>query len=262
MARAKAAWCAARTAAATPFASAEWKSAIPPAVGAAVDFEPDGEVARSLYAVPASAPPPAVTGPGTFFGERAGLPLAALLLIACFLPFLTLGPLSANMFNVVEVASTAGRYASRVNMETGLWLFRGLYIVPLLALVLIVQEWRGLAGPWLRIGTGLVGLVAPIAITFGARALFTPVSAPASIGRRLLRRLRDYIELDMLVPHIGIGWIAIALLSLALIAVGIFWRSRPAPHQLEQPPSGVTGTLYLIGRAAIWRPQRSSARGE
>jgi hypothetical protein len=209
------------------FAAAEWKSAGPPAAGTAVDFEPDGETARSLYALPVR--PADDAGPGAFLGERPGLPLAVLMLIACFLPFLTLGPLSANMFNLVEVASTAGRYASRVNMETGLWLFHGLYVVPLLALVLLVQEWRGRAGPWLRIGTGLVGLIAPIAISFGARAMFTPVSTPAmSIGRRLLRRLRDYVELDLFVPHVGIGWIAIGLISLALIAVGIFWRARPA----------------------------------
>ncbi|HEV7658554.1 MAG TPA: hypothetical protein VGO55_01790 [Allosphingosinicella sp.] len=207
------------------FASVEWKSATPPAVGAAVDFEPDGDVARSLYAVPKSAPPPVVAGPGTFFGGRPGLPLAVLLLIACFLPFLTLGPLSANMFNLVGVASTAGRYASRVNMETGLWLFHGLYVVPLIALVLIVQEWRGRAGPWLRIGTGLVGLIAPVAITLGARAMFTPVADRASLVRRLLRRAREFVDLDMFVPHVGIGWIAIGLLSLALIAVGLFWGS-------------------------------------
>jgi hypothetical protein len=212
------------------FAAAEWKSRTPAAAGIAVDFEPDGETARSLYALPAPPPAPATAlGPDGFLAARPGLPLAALLLIACFLPFLTLGPLSANMFNLVGVAASAGRYAPNLNMETGLWLFHGLYVVPLLALVLLLQEWRGRAGPWLRIGTGLVALLVPIAITLGARAMFTPVSAPAaSLGRRLLRRLRDYVELDMFVPHVGLGWIAIGLLGLALIAVGIFWRSRPA----------------------------------
>jgi hypothetical protein len=213
------------------FAAAEWKSKTPPAVGIAVDFEPDGDSARSLYAIPASAPPPAaLIGSDGFLAARPGLPLAALLLIACFLPFLTLGPLSANMFNLVGVASTAGHYASRVNMETGLWLFHGLYVVPLLALLLLVQEWRGRAGPWLRIGTGLVGLLAPVAITLGARALFTPAPGPARLGARILRRLREYVQVDAFVPHVGIGWIAIGLISLALIAVGLFWRSRPGPR--------------------------------
>jgi hypothetical protein len=216
------------------FAAAEWKSGAPPAAGIAVDFEPDGETARELYALPA---PFAPTGaePGAFFAGRPGLPLAALLLLACFLPFLTLGPLSANMFNLVGVASTAGRYAPLVNMETGLWLFHGLYVVPLLALILIVQEWRGRAGPWLRIGTGLVGLVAPVAIALGARALFTTVQAPGGLrlGARILRRLREYVNLDILAPHVGVGWIAIGLLSVALIAVGLFWPTRPP----SQPPA-------------------------
>ncbi len=219
------------------FAAAEWKSATPPAPGTAVDFEPDGESARGLYALPvpdAAATPAAVADPGAFLAARPGLPIAILLLLACFLPFLTFGPLSANLFNVVEVGSTADRLAPYVTMETGLWLFRGLYVVPLLALVLIFQEWRGRAGPWLRIGTGLVGLLAPIAITFGARALFTQVPEPVSIGARFVRYLRKHVQLDMFEPSIGIGWIAIGLLGLALIAVGIFWSSKraakPPPH--------------------------------
>jgi hypothetical protein len=213
------------------FAAAAWKSAAPPAAGIAVDFEPDGETAHSLYALPAPAAPPgrpapaAVAAPGAFFAGRPGLPFAALILIACLLPFLSLGPLSANLFNVVGVASTAGRYAPNVNMETGLWLFHGLYVVPLLALVLLFQEWRGRAGPWLRIATGLVGLVAPVAIALGARALFTTVQAPAGIRARVLRFLREHVQIDAFVPHVGIGWIAIGLLSLALIAVGVFWGS-------------------------------------
>jgi hypothetical protein len=207
------------------FAAAEWKSKTPPAAGIAVDFEPDGETARGLYALAAPAPPPAA-GPDGFLASRPGLPLALLILIACFLPFLSLGPFSANMFNLVEVASRAGRYAPNVNMETGLWLFHGLYVVPLLALFLLFQEWRGRAGPWLRIGTGIVGLVAPVAIALSARALFTTtVPGPARLGARILRRLREYVQLDAFVPHVGIGWIAIGLLSLALIAVGIFWHA-------------------------------------
>jgi hypothetical protein len=218
------------------FAAAEWKSATPPAPGTAVDFEPDGETARGLYALPVPAAPPApaaIAEPRAFLAGRPGLPLAALLLLACFLPFLTLGPLSANLFNLVGVASTADRYMLHVNMETGLWLFHGLYVVPLLASVLIVQEWRGRAGPWLRIGTGLVGLLAPVAIAFGARALFTPVADPTSIGRRILRRLSEYVEPAMFVPQVGIGWIAIGLLSVALIAVGIVLmpRAEPRPRQ-------------------------------
>jgi hypothetical protein len=210
------------------FAAAEWKSAAPAAAGMTVDFEPEGETAHSLYALPTAAPPRAAAEPGAFFAGRPGLPLAVLILLACFLPFLRLGPFSANLFNVVGVASTADRYMLHVNMETGLWLFHGLYVVPLLALFLILQEWRGQAGPWLRIGTGLVGLIAPVLIAFGARAMFTATPASTGIGAHLLRRLREHVELDIFVPKVGSGWIAIGLLSLALIAVGIAWRSRSA----------------------------------
>jgi hypothetical protein len=207
------------------FDAADWQGPALPAAGARVDFEPDDDRARSLYAIPEQA----VSG-RPFLTDRPGLPIVLLILLACFLPFLTLGPFSANLFNVVGVASSLGRYAPvNVNMETGLWLFHGLYIVPVLALVLLVLEWRGLAGRWWRIGTGLVGLVAPVAIALGARALFTPATTHhhASLGTRLLRRLGEYVAPDLFVPQIGMGWIALAVLSLALVVAGIFSPASP-----------------------------------
>ena len=132
---------------------------------------------------------------------------------------------------MVGTANSLGRYAPvNVDMETGLWLFHFLYIVPALAVVLLLLEWRGLAGRWTRIGIGLTGIVAPVAIALGARALFTttqPTSVTARLGRELLRRLREHS--DLFNPQIGMGWIAIGLLSLALVLVGIFWTSAPRP---------------------------------
>lgn len=203
------------------FAAADWQDDDAPEPGASVDFEPDGDRARSLYPLP---PPAEVMRP--FLADRPGLPVGLLLLVACGLPFLTVGPFSANLFNVVSVASSLGVYAPvNVNMETGLWLFRFLYVVPAAAALLLVLEWRGLAGRWWRIGIGLVGLVGPVAIALGARALFTAAAPPVTAGGRLLRALRRHVAPDLFVPHIGVGWIAIAVLSLALIATGIFWSS-------------------------------------
>ena len=172
-----------------PFEAAAWPGDEPPVPGTKVDFERDGDAARDLLPLPNEAAPAPSGDTAAWVAARPGLPVALLLLVACFLPFLTLGPLSANLFNVVGVASSLGRYAPvNLNIENGLWLFHGLYIVPVAALVLLLLEWRGLAERWWRIGIGLVGLLAPVAIALGARALFTASAPPASLGARLLDR--------------------------------------------------------------------------
>ncbi|HTU11148.1 MAG TPA: hypothetical protein VMG08_09655 [Allosphingosinicella sp.] len=207
-------------------AAAAWSGDSPPKAGDRVDFDAEGDMAVAVYALPDDI----IAAPGPFLADRPGLPIALLLLIACFLPFLTLGPITANLFNVVSTASSLGRYAPvNVNMETGLWLFHFLYVVPALAVTLILLEWRGLAGRWTRIGIGLVGLLGPVAIALGARALFTATTAPQGrLAARLLRKAREYLAPDLFVPQIGAGWIAIAVLSLALILAGLFWSSPAA----------------------------------
>lgn len=212
------------------FHAADWPGDTPPEPGMTVDFEPEDDRALDLCPLPGPSPETVVPAPDAaeWFAARPGLPLALLLLIACFLPFLTLGPLSANLFNVVSVASSLGRYAPvNVNMETGLWLFHFLHVVPACAALLILLEWRGLAGRWWRIGIGLVGLLGPVAIALGARALFTASAPSTSLGARLARKAREYVAPEAFVPQIGIGWAAIAFLSIALIAAGIFWSASP-----------------------------------
>lgn len=209
------------------FDAAEWNGPEPSVMGSLVDFEPEDGRALSVHPLP--APPGSAAASPSFLAGKPGLPLALLMLVACVLPFLTLGPFSANMFNIVGVASSLGDYAPvNVNMATGLWLFHFLYLVPVCALALVVLEWLGLAGRWWRIGIGLIALLAPVAIALGARALFTP-AAPnphLSLGARVLRRVGEVVAPDLFVPHIGLGWIALALLSLALIGVGIFGPAR------------------------------------
>ena len=212
-----------------PFEPTAWPGEKPPVPGTRVDFEKDGDAACDLVPLPDAAAPAPATDIAAWLAARPGLPIALLLLVACFLPFLTLGPFSANLFNLVGVASSLGRYAPvNVNMETGLWLFHGLYLVPVLALTLAALEWRGLAGRWWRLGIGLAGLLGPAAIALGARALFTATTPQGGLGARLVRRAREYVSPDLFVPQIGMGWIAIAMLSVVLVVIGIFWRAdRP-----------------------------------
>ena len=204
------------------FAAAEWKAAEPAVAGQNVDFEIEGGAARTVYPVaapaappaPAAAPVPSAQAPrlGPFFADRPGLPFAAVILIACLFPFVSLGLVSPNLFDLVGITSMIGSFG-RVDgsAQFGLTLFYLLYLVPILAIVAIVQELRRRGGMGVRVGVGLFCLVAPFAILIAAQHLIQ--STLPGGGREQLN----------FVSQISFGWILIALASLGLIAAGLGW---------------------------------------
>lgn len=235
------------------FAAADWKSAETPAPGDIVDFELDGERASEVYRIrsgavsfgkkavaPADAstsapaaeapvspqpaeertPPAAGEGPGPYLAARPGLVFAGLLLLACFLPFISAGFISLSLFNLVGVTSMAGNFAygSGGGIQMGLLLFYLLYAVPIMACWLIFQELRGEASAALRRWTGLVGLAGPFAIIILA-GLLVQSGARGAFGRGP----RGGHLAGSLLSGMSFGWIMIIAASIALIAVGMSW---------------------------------------
>jgi hypothetical protein len=197
------------------FAAAEWRGDIAAAPGQNVDFEIHDGAARSVYPVPVQPEAPEPAPPlriRPFFADRPGLPFAVTILIACLLPFVTLGLVAPNLFDLISFASMMGNFPLRWEggLQTGLYLFYLLYLIPLLAILVAVQELRRSAGMGLRTSVGLFALVGPFAIVIGASKLISSAMAP---GAR---------ELD-LVSHISLGWILIAAAGLGLVALGLGW---------------------------------------
>lgn len=194
------------------FPATEWKGDAPPPPGQNVDFEIVNGAASGVYPVPVQLETPAPFQFGPFLADRSGLPFAAVILIACMLPFVSLGFVSPNLFDLVGFTSMIGNFSpgSDGSVQVGLYLFYLLYIVPVLAVLVVVQELRRAAGMGLRICAGLFCLVAPFAIVIGATKL---------VGAGMPHRGPDFD----LVSHISLGWILIAAGGLGLIAVGLGW---------------------------------------
>lgn len=223
------------------FAAADWNGAAAPVPGQAADFEVEGEIARRIYpmpvmpeaASPAVAPPVAAAavpaGPPApafrlrpFLADRPGIPFAIVILLACFLPFLSLGLFSLNLFDLVNVTGMIGNFAGgNGNVQIGLMLFYLLYLVPIAAVVLLFQELRRAAGGGTRIGAGLFCLAAPFGIMFGATELLK------SAGPRGRMGAPDFNFLS----NISVGWILIAIASVGLIAVGLGWSPFGAGNE-------------------------------
>jgi hypothetical protein len=234
------------------FAAGDWKSPETPVPGDIVDFEVDGDRAAEVYRIrpgavsfgkkpvppadlpvpppPADAPaapppaadwvPPPPAEPGQYLAARPGLVFAGLLLLACFLPFISAGFISLNLFNLVGVTSMAGNFAYGAGggVQLGLLLFYLLYAVPIMACWLIFQELRGEASAALRRWTGLVGLAGPFAVIILA-SLLLQSGARGGFGRGP----RGGDLTGSLLSGISFGWIMIIAASLALIAVGMGW---------------------------------------
>lgn len=235
------------------FAAGDWKSPDTPVPGDVVDFEVDGDRATEVYRIrpgavsfgkkpvppadspvppsaagapakPAAPPPATGDGPGPYLAARPGLVFAGLLLLACFLPFISAGFISLNLFNLVGVTSMAGNFAYGAGggVQLGLLLFYLLYAVPIMACWLIFQELRGEASGALRRWTGLVGAAAPFAIVILA-SLLLQSGARGGFGRGFGRGPRGGDLTGSLLSGISFGWIMIIIASLALIAVSMGW---------------------------------------
>jgi hypothetical protein len=236
------------------FAAGDWRSPETPAPGDVVDFEVDGDRATEVYRIrsgavgfgkkpvppavapippsPADAPapppaaeewvpPPPPGEPGAYLAARPGLVFAGLLLLACFLPFISAGFLSLNLFNLVGVTSMAGNFAYGAGggVQLGLLLFYLLYAVPIMACWLIFQELRGEASAALRRWTGLVGLAGPFAIIILASLLLQSGARGGPFGRGP----RGGGLTSSLLSGMSFGWIMIIVASIALLAVGLGW---------------------------------------
>lgn len=249
------------------FAAADWKSPGAPSAGQIVDFEVEGDRAVALYLVrsgplpapsaatgfgrkPGAAPTPQAQPPShdpprpaggdvkTFLANRAGLPFAAVVLLACFMPFLSISMISPSLFGTVSFFSTVMAFAGdSLGMKLGLWLYYLLYAIPLSAAWLIFQELREQASAGLRAKVGLIGLVGPFAI-FIVGGLIVRASLPARMFSGTTSRPRGGGDLGLaIISHFGFGWVLIAIASAALVAVGMGWspfgRDDPGDRNLS-----------------------------
>lgn len=204
------------------FAAADWKGETPPGPGQIVDFETENGAAHSVYPIPAQpeAWPQPASAPqtpriGPFLADRPGLPFALAVLLACFLPFISLGFISVNLFDLISITSMIGNFSpGAASVQGGLWLFYLLYAVPLVAIWVIVQELRRAAGGGLRVGGGLFCLAGPFAIVIGATELLK-AGIPHRAGAP------DF-NLN-LVSNMSVGWVLIAIAGAGLVAVGLGW---------------------------------------
>ena len=157
------------------FTTAEWQAGRPVDAGVRVDFEADGEAARSIYTetgaggvdMAALAASPAVGKARALLTGTIAVPIAIGLLLACVLPALTMPQKSVSLFDLPSILSIANPFAALDGDGGGggpsagfklLLMVR--FAAPLLALALLWQAWKGASLRLVTLATGAAAIVA------------------------------------------------------------------------------------------------------
>jgi hypothetical protein len=217
-----------------PFAAADWRSPQPPATGDGVDFDVAEGRAADIFLVaqaPADAPSRPPDDAATYVRRRPGLVFAALILVGCMLPFLSVPFFSMTLFSLPSTASffinLAGAFGG--NAEPGMAGVRAavsslylLYAIPAAAGWLIFRELGGAGTRRLSLVVGIVGLVTPF-VTSAVSSTIARASVPARAGGTRTEIPNPVEAMFQMLSYIGIGWMLIALASGGLVALGCGW---------------------------------------
>lgn len=252
------------------FDRAQWRSSASPQPGDTVDFEIEDESVTDVYVVRPgahSAMSEAAAGtvaarpdPILYLSQRPGLAPAGLIIVSCFLPFISVPFLSVSLFGIVSYVSSALSTVSAfggasAGARLALWSFYLLYAIPGSAGWLIYREFRDEGSPGLRKKVGLIGLAGPFAVYFLSALIVAASTAsrvPTFTYDRTLGGTAPNMgasgapgmgapDISSILSVIGIGWVLLAVASASLIAVGSGWS----------PFSKRAATLPVVGEANL-----------
>ena len=221
----------------------DWKSPEPPSSGDIVDFVAAGDRATDIYFVrrrdAAAARPPAGEGGAAYLKRRPSMAFAALMLLGCLLPFLSVPFFSMTLISLPSTASffvnIAGAFGGAQpgigGMRAAVWSLYLLYAIPAAAGWLIFREIGSAASRRLSLTVGLIGLATPFVTAVISSAIVRatmPVRTAAGSQREIPNPGEAIVQL---MSYIGIGWIVIIVASAGLIAIGSGWSPFAAARR-------------------------------
>jgi hypothetical protein len=217
---------------------AEWKSTTGIVAGLVVDFESkDGEAVDVYRALGAGAPAAAPSAPiavptdklKALFTESLAVPLALIVLIACFMPAITTPIQSASLFGLdSSIGASLGAAASlmghsSVSSMSSLLVLR--FAAPLAALALIMLAWleKPMQVPMLVAG-GVSILVALLVVAFKMAIVSSVESMMGGFGSA---RAMLGVPSPGSMIGVGIGVWLIGLAGIGLVVAGLGKLQNP-----------------------------------